>query len=285
MKTSMKWAAFFARILPSPIKRWVYRIKPLAKIIRNRLNATIPEGIIEVEVAAGILQGACLKLDLQQEKDYWLGTYELDLQAAAKKYVKPGMCIYDVGANIGYMSLLFSKILDERGKVFAFEALPENIRRLEENIQCNAFGKLIHVIPAAIVEKSGLTEFYQHASGAMGKAVGSAGRQEAYQNTITVQALSLDDFVFVKKQAKPNLVKMDIEGGEALALQGMQKLLGKVKPILFIEIHGDVAGQIAWKILKKFAYQILRMGEGQEKITTRDQIQPKDYLIALPPQK
>ena len=47
-----------------------------------------------------------MALDLHAEKDYWLGTYEPDLQTAAWQIIKPGMVVYDVGANIGYISLM-----------------------------------------------------------------------------------------------------------------------------------------------------------------------------------
>jgi len=77
-----------------------------------------------VQVAAGGLQGLRLSLDMQTEKDYWLGTYEPELQAAVADLVKPGMQVYDVGANIGYVSLLLARRVGAAGHVYAFEALP-----------------------------------------------------------------------------------------------------------------------------------------------------------------
>jgi len=282
MKTIMKVASLFARILPAPMKRGIYKIKPLAQIIRKTLNAATPKGFFEIEIAAGILQGSYLLLDLQQEKDYWLGTYELDLQAAIEHYTQSGMCIYDVGANIGYISLMFAKLIGPSGKIFSFEALPENIKRFKRNKALNDFARNIKIIRAAVIDKSGTTQFLRHKSSAMGKAVGSAGRQEQYQESINVPAVSLDDFVFIENNPAPDLIKMDIEGGEALALQGMQKIFNNIRPILLIEIHGNIAGQIAWKLMQKNNYQVLRMGDTHIKITSLERIRPKDYLIALP---
>ena len=59
-----------------------------------------------------------MKLDLRAEKDYWLGTYEPDLQAAARKLVQPGGTVYDVGANIGFISLACANLVGMSGRVF-----------------------------------------------------------------------------------------------------------------------------------------------------------------------
>ncbi len=98
-----------------PVKRGLYRFRPLAGLLRGALNRAAPQGFTPVVVAAGGLQGLSLSLDLQEEKDYWLGTYEPDLQAAVAELVQPGMLVYDVGANIGYISLLLARRVGESG--------------------------------------------------------------------------------------------------------------------------------------------------------------------------
>jgi len=64
------------------VKRAVYRSPRLARLIRRGLNRAAPQGSAEVTVAAGGLAGMRLSLDLQSEKEYWLGTYEPELQPA-----------------------------------------------------------------------------------------------------------------------------------------------------------------------------------------------------------
>ncbi|MBN2550389.1 MAG: hypothetical protein JXB15_14595, partial [Anaerolineales bacterium] len=126
-KAILSLAAWTARVLPMPVKRLVYRFQPLARLVRGSLNRAVPQGLTAVEVAAGGLAGVQLYLDLQTEKDYWLGTYEPELQAAVERWVRPGMVIYDVGANIGYISLLLARQTGLEGRIFAFEALPDNL--------------------------------------------------------------------------------------------------------------------------------------------------------------
>ncbi|MBI2331372.1 MAG: FkbM family methyltransferase, partial [Chloroflexi bacterium] len=130
-------AAFAARVLPMPVKRAIYRLGPLARAVRGGLNRAAPHGLAEVTVAGGGLAGLRLQLDMQKEKDYWLGTYEPELQAALRDLARPGMTAYDVGAHIGYISLLLARAVSPSGRVFAFEPLPANLERLQANLTLN----------------------------------------------------------------------------------------------------------------------------------------------------
>jgi len=285
MKIILKIAALAARFLPARAKAQLYRNPKLASKIRNTLNASAPRGLTETWVAGGLIQGLLLNLDLQTEKDYWLGTYEIELQTAIKKYCRPGMVIYDVGANIGYVSLIFAKQVGEKGKVIAFEPLPENLQRLQKNITLNGLGSRITCVQAAVVDKPGSITFLVHSSGAMGKAQGSLGREEQYVAQITVPAVALDDLIFLQNYPQPDLVKMDIEGGEVLAIQGMQKTLTEVQPILLIEIHSRSALDFLWTELQNCGYQLFKMERDYPHITHPSTLGEKTYAVAIPKEK
>jgi len=278
----MKSAAWAARVLPTPIKRAFYKIPFLARFIRSSLNEAAPQGITEVKIAAGILRGLTMALDLQSEKDYWLGTYEPDLQAAASHFIKPGMVVYDVGANIGYISLMAARQAGESGRVFSFEALPANITRLKQNVALNDFQKQIRVVHAAVVDKAGEVAFFTHTSGAMGKAQGSAGRDEQYTQTIKVTGIALDDFVFQQGNPPPEVIKMDIEGGEGMALTGMPRLLKEARPALLIELHGQEAARQVWDCLKANRFELRYMHAGSAPILSLEELDWKAYVIATP---
>src|SRR4030067_559088 len=102
-------AAMAARLLSMAVKQGLYRWPVLSGLIRRGLNRAVDQGMTEVTVAAGGLAGMHLSLDLQTEKDYWLGTYEPVLQVAIRDWVRPGVVAYDIGANIGYLTLLLSR--------------------------------------------------------------------------------------------------------------------------------------------------------------------------------
>jgi len=284
MKSKKKWllntAEKAARILPPDIKKAIYHIPFLSRFIRKRLNEVVPDGMQEVVVAAGTLRGMRLSLDLHAEKDYWLGTYETDLQAAASVFVRPGMTVYDVGANIGYISLIAAKLVGGGGKVFSFEALPDNLKRLRKNIRLNDLEDRVHICHSAVVDRSGQTTFFTHESGAMGKAAGSAGRQEVYSQTIRVRAVALDDFIFKEGNPPPQVIKMDIEGGEKLAVVGMKRTLAEIKPILLIELHGEEAARSVWDALAESGYTVHTMSKGYPIVLSLASLDWKAYILA-----
>ncbi|MEA3351717.1 MAG: FkbM family methyltransferase [Chloroflexota bacterium] len=283
-KTLLKIAASTANILPDVVKRSFYRIKPLARLIRAMLNRTAPTGFTQVAVAAGELAGARLRLDLQLEKDYWLGTYETELQTAISELVEPGWVAYDVGANIGYMTLMLARSVGKKGKIFAFEALPDNVKRLRTNIALNpALESNITITSGAVTNSSHPVRFLIGPSGAMGKAEGSAGRQVDYNDAIEIPGIVLDDFIYQQGNPAPDVIKMDIEGGEVLALQGMSRILTAARPLIFLELHGHEAAQVAWDTLTAAGYQICRMQRGYPPVPSLETLDWKAYLVAFPP--
>lgn len=285
MKITLQIAALAAKILPARIKAQLYRKPKLAKKIRNTLNAASPVGLTKTRVAGGFIQGFLLNLDMQTEKDYWLGTYEIDLQAAIKKFCLPGMAVYDIGANIGYISLIFAKQVGSQGNILAFEPLPDNFQRLAENIALNELNTRVSTIQAAVVDKPGTTTFFVHKSGAMGKAQGSLGREEQYLSQIDVKAIALDDFIFSQNHPRPDLIKMDIEGGEVLAIKGMHKTLVEIKPTILVEIHSHSALDCLWTEFQVAGYKLFKMERGYPEIVDPAVLGEKTYAIAIPNKK
>ncbi|MBI4732009.1 MAG: FkbM family methyltransferase [Chloroflexi bacterium] len=275
-------AAFAARILPASFKQAIYNFKPLARLIRRGLNRAAPAGLTEVKVAAGDLAGYTILLDMQVDKDYWLGTYEPDIQSALHELIPAGAVIYDVGANIGYVSLLLAKAAGEGGKVFAFEALPSNVEQLRRNVELNGMERQVTVVAKAVTQAPGPVRFLVHASGGMGKAAGSAGRDDPYQSDVTVDGISLDEFTFGQGNPPPQVVKMDIEGGEVLALPGMRRLLAEARPLMLMELHGPESSRVAWETLTAARYEIRWMRKGFPVVPSLEAMGWKAYIVAKP---
>jgi FkbM family methyltransferase len=276
-------AAWSARVLPMPLKQFFYKFPPLARFLRRSLNKAVPEGLTVVKVAGGDLRGFSLKLDLREEKDYWLGTYEPELQKAIRDFIKPGTIVYDVGANIGYISLLFARQVGDRGKVWSFEALPSNVERLRSNVLRNGFQDRVEIIAAAVIDQSKPVLFLVGPSDGMGKAEGSAGRQEfAYPTSIEVAGISLDDFCFRSGNPLPNAIKIDIEGGEVLALPGMRHVLEVARPLILIELHGEKSAQAAWENIDPLDYRLCKMKKSYPPIHSLEALGWKSYLVAIP---
>lgn len=282
-KLLLSLAALSSKWLPLSVKRSLYAFKPVARLIRTSLNKAAPQGLTKVKVAAGNLAGIPLYLDLQTEKDYWLGTYEVELQQTIQDLVQPGMVVYDVGANIGYISMILARRVTKTGKVFSFEALPDNHERFAINLEASGFGDHVQLIEAAVVEETGTVQFQIGPSGGMGKAAGSAGRREfSYSGSIEVQAISLDEFVYQQGNPPPQIVKMDIEGGEVLALPGMKRLLEQARPVVMLELHGPEAARVVWKTLTETNYRICRMSPAYPQVESLEHLDWKAYLVAFP---
>jgi FkbM family methyltransferase len=275
-------AAFAAKILPNSFKQAIYKLKPLARLIRRGLNRAAPTGLVEVKVAAGDLAGFTILLDMQVDKDYWLGTYEPELQSALRELIPAGAVIFDVGANIGYVSLLLAKAAGETGKVFAFEALPSNVDQLRHNVALNGMDAHVMVISSAVTQAPGPVRFLVHASGGMGKADGSAGRDDHYQSEVTVPGTCLDEFVYAQGNPPPQVVKMDIEGGEVMALPGMRRVLAEARPLMLMELHGPESSRVAWETLTAAGYEICWMRPGYPVVPSLEVLGWKAYIVAKP---
>lgn len=145
--------------------------------------------------------------------------------------------VFDVGANIGYFALVAANVLGSTGQIYAFEPGPNNIRQLEKNIDLNNYSQ-INVEQAAIGAEQSTMEL---------QLIGDSNiHQMAEVNpntgaeTIEVDVRTLDEFV--DSQAipadEPLVVKMDIEGYEGAAFEGMANLLESDRPMyILVEIH------------------------------------------------
>jgi FkbM family methyltransferase len=168
----------------------------------------------------------------------------------------------------------------ENGRVYAFEALPANLERLRTNLALNGLQDRVQVVEAAVADCSKPVQFLVGPSGGMGKAAGSAGRQVEYSQSTRVPGLALDDFVYVQGNPPPQVVKMDIEGGEVLALPGMRRLLKEAHPFILLELHGPEAARIAWAELSEAGYAICQMEAGYPAVPSLDALGWKAYIVA-----
>jgi FkbM family methyltransferase len=225
--------------------------------------------------------GRKFRLDMQTEKDYWLGTYEPELQRAISDWAKPGSVAYDLGANVGYISLMLAARVGSAGQVFAFEPLPANQDRLLANLTLNP-DLPVELVCMAVAEKSEQREFHVHASDDMGKLHGSAGYENKYGGSIKVDVITVDDFVFSQQKPAPSLVKMDIEGGEVLAITGMRRVMKEVRPMMLIELHGEEAARGVWAELQNANYQLVALRTNYPQIERLEQLGRKSYVLAGP---
>jgi FkbM family methyltransferase len=146
------------------------------------------------------------------------GIYEPAETALFEREVRPGMTVLDVGANIGYFTLLSARLVGPEGRVFAFEPDPDNFRLLNRNITDNGY-RNVTAVNAAVTDRDGTLRLHRSAV--------NSGDHRAYDSAdgrpaVEVRAVRLDS---LDLGGGADFVKMDIQGSEWAALRGMERLL------------------------------------------------------------
>ena len=167
-------------------------------------------------------------------------TWEPELTREFERVIKTGMTVLDVGANVGYHTLLASRLVGKNGHVLSFEPDPSNLALLEKNIQANRCAN-VQVFPFAVGAAERTVELNLCSSTA--GAHSTAYVPEGGHDKITVRMVRLDDFL--NPELQPNVVKMDIEGGEAQALEGMARILADSRlTTVFIECSPPILAKL-----------------------------------------
>ncbi|MBI4250268.1 FkbM family methyltransferase, partial [Candidatus Uhrbacteria bacterium] len=153
--------------------------------------------------------------------------YEKEEIAFVKKLLKEGDCVADIGAHIGIYSIVTSHLVGKRGHVYAFEAHPENFSTLLKNVEeNNAYN--VTCEPMAVTNRSGhVTLFESERSGAHRLSQS----RFCTPKKIIVPSIRMDDY-FKQNDKKIDFIKMDIEGAEFFALQGMATILSKNRSLI-----------------------------------------------------
>jgi FkbM family methyltransferase len=162
-----------------------------------------------------------------------LGIYELHVQELLCRQVKTGHVVYDLGANLGFHTLLASRLVGETGEVVAFEPLPENIRNMEAFLRMNRC-RNVRVRREAVCSRAGPRKFV------LGESCAEARLSNGEGAWVDVKGTTLDDVIAGTRW--PDLVLMDIEGAEVEALGGAGHLLSSARQCRWIiETHSPAA--------------------------------------------
>ena len=207
-----------------------------------------PEALIWVRIQNGPSKELWIRLNPRTGQNVQKGIGEPEVQQALVDHLQRGMTFYDLGANIGFFSLMAARLVGPQGRVFSFEADPEIAKRLRENLSRNQFDDA-QVVEKAVWFESTTVSFARvdpNTSPDRGLGHVSADRSEA--GVITVEAVSLDQFVAANPA--PDFLKCDVEGAEVAVFQGATNVLLKKRPVLLVEMHSLENHQT---LLKQFA--------------------------------
>jgi FkbM family methyltransferase len=265
----------------------------------RRLSVFLPKVLLPAPEKVGkhvlkTIHGVDLLIDPSEDEGVELslfqtGTYERGTIQLLHDFLQPGDTFLDVGANIGLMSSIASKIVGKSGLVYAVEANPKTLNILSHNLTLNNCENT-QILPIAVSNQKGEAILYENWSVNRG---GSSLLSQGDQEGIKVPLERLDDLFSEDTPLK--LVKMDVEGVEPAVLEGGQNWFRKQQPVFIIEVSTErefEAGATAKEVLNMLEsigkFTIYKQKSSKERrgklveITSDDQLPKHDNIICIP---
>lgn len=172
--------------------------------------------------------------------DYASGDNEMPVQQCLREHLAQGRVLYDIGANVGFLSVVGAQLVGPSGAVYAFEPVPANARLIRRNATLNQL-KQIEVLDMAVGEETGTARLLlaRYSGGAV---LAGADPPPDPAGEIDVRVDTVDNLV-AQGLRPPSVVKIDVEGAELAVLHGMERTCEQVRPIIVYEL--DAADETA----------------------------------------
>lgn len=261
-KSFLGWA-----LLHAPRFAALRRVPVVGSLLHElSYRVVAPNQLLWFRVRAGSGKGLWLKLHPRTGQDYYEGKVEVVVQHALMQWLRRGMVFYDIGANIGFFTLIAASIVGNEGKVFSFEPEPELVPRLKEHIGRNGFSN-VSVVQAGVWSATGCAAFVRSDPlTSPDRGTGNLSPAASAGNRVSVPCIALDDFV--RGSPSPDLIKCDVEGAEVEVFQGAARLLAEHRPTIVCEVHSEANGQCLKDLLEGHAYELHSLDD--------------NHLLALP---
>jgi FkbM family methyltransferase len=288
-----------------PQRSFLLRHQLMAKIrnwdIRGirRLAAWLPKVLIpnaekQEKHELQTIHGVCLLIDPAKDKGvelalYQQGTYEEGTVHYLKHALAAGQTFLDIGANIGWMTLIGAKAVGKQGRVVAIEANPNTLPILQHNVELNQ-ADCVEIYGIAVSDKPGTARLYENWNVNRGGA-SLLAQDETEGIEVTVETL---DRMF-DPETPLHVVKIDVEGLEPHVLRGGKNWFSKQQPIFIFEISAvrqnekGASGQEVMEVISTFGdYQFWKHPASKERrgelqlIRSENDLPEHDNLIAIP---
>lgn len=273
-KTDSAWArglshvaTLVARTIPTPIKSLIRRNRGLNQLVHRSFAKSLGD---VVTIKSGPMAGMKLAVSQYISDKYIRGIYELETQLALDRLLQNGMVCYDLGASIGYMSLLMAR----RAKiVYAFEPAPHAAAEIRRHSQVNGLAN-VSVIPCPVSDSEREVEF-----SITDNAYGSSIAKDTKWPRLKLQCITIDQFA--RTHESPDLMKIDVEDEEARVLEGATETLRSRPPLICCEIHSSSSALRVREILRENGYSITSLDQEPFEIPETI-IQGELQIVAVP---
>jgi FkbM family methyltransferase len=228
------------------------RLFPGAIVLLNIIRCCYLSKTIELQVDdfdGDLFMGLCL-CEHMQSQIFWYGYYNRDIVMVLRKFLKSGMVVIDVGANVGEISLIAAKLVGRSGCVYAFEPQLTVADKLECNIRLNGFSQ-VTIQKIGLSDKREVREIYCASSkfkdGSKNEGLATLYPSEERETVVgIIELVTLDDFCQSHEISKLDLIKIDIEGSELPVLRGAMGVLRKYMPYIIIEVQQETASKAGY---------------------------------------
>lgn len=253
MPSAREWIGNLMLHAPTPL-RSLRDVPVLGHFIHRLSHQIVPaDERVWAQIKSGPARGLWIELNPRTGQNYMRGDAEAAVQKALAERLRPGMVFYDLGANIGLFSLLGARLVGPTGKVFSFEPDPEVAARLRRNVERNEFTN-VTIVEAGIWSSSGHRYFTAAETASPDRGVGKFVAEESAAAGMAARSVALDDFI--QSAPAPDAIKCDIEGAEAEAFQGGEKLLQARRPWIICEMHSETNDAAVRSQLSRFGYAL-----------------------------
>jgi len=244
--------------VPGILHRWPWAVRALRRFKALIERYALPRKQVWVQTQAGLSQGMWMRLRLPEEARHWRGEHEIEVQNAICAVVRPGAVVYDIGSHVGTLALGAARLVGQSGRVIAFDGDPDNAAALRENSLRNRLEARLEVVHAAVWSYTA-THGIPFRCGGTRRSQGGveADGEQPVVGTgelINVLAVTLDAFIGAGGPV-PQLVKIDVEGGEYEVLRGGANLFANQRPLLIAEVHQPQAAEKIGAWLGKYRYR------------------------------
>lgn len=242
---------------------WPFRLAKEASL--KYLRKRIPESVK--------IDGHIIYLDSSDRLELSVrGSYESFETEIFKKYVKSGDIVLDIGAHIGYYTLIAARIVGDAGRVISFEPEPENFSLLKKNVEANGY-KNVSVSQKAVSNQTGGGSAFFIPNRGAGVFLYQKHWLTDNPKEMKIETVKVDDYLQSQGIKAVNFIKMDVEGYEDKAVAGMESVLKSGKPLTMLcEFSADTMARNGADPLKHLlnlrdaGSEIYSLDEGTKKL-------------------
>jgi FkbM family methyltransferase len=283
-------AAFGYRVTESIVRHAGFRRSPLGRTLvagMNRVGGSVLRRFTTIHRAPITVNGWKMYVAGQSAAGFaytlnlLTNRYERGTTRIFERTLRPGAVVVDVGAHVGYYTLLAARLTSPEGKVYAFEPDPANFALLLENLELNQAANAV-AIPKAVAEETSNARLFQDPLNSDRHTLCPLAAGEDSPHSISVPTTSLDEFCEALGWPRIDLIKMDIEGAEPMALRGMQRTLRRCAVRWLVVEFNPLGIEAAGMAPENFLMEVACAGYALSEILNDGELQrlvPADFVL------